>query len=258
MPLPHGYRDTLHSRHEQLATEAAWQFFADQECEHRVLPDGRCDIILRFQSDGIAPSAAITPLVTGAATGFHIVPIAAGTGYVGVRLRPGIAHRVLGLDLGAIANRGIAGDDALQMIPDLREVCNPAPSIDALKDRLASFVEQRAANATIEPLTADLIDTIHLSGGRLSIADMATLHGVDVRTVRRRITRATGLAPKQMAMVVQFQRALRLRFREGLDAASTAFEAGYADQAHMSRAFRQMGGISPARLPDLVLAGLPI
>lgn len=258
MPLPYDYRETLYSSRDRFAAEAAWRFFADRECAHRVLPDGRCDIILRFQSDGMKPSGAITLIVTGAATRFHIIPIAAGTGYVGVRLRPGTARRVLGMDLGIIANRGVAGDAVLTEIPELGALCIPVQSVDTLVDRLAAFVAERLSGFTIDPLFADLIDTLHVTGGRLPIADIAGLHRVDVRTVRRRISCATGLAPKQMAMVVQFHRALRLLFHDGLDVASTAVEAGYADQAHMSRAFRLMGGISPARLPDLVLAGFPI
>lgn len=258
MPLPHGYSEALHFEHDRFAGEATWRFFADHACEHRVLPDGRCDIILRFHSDGIQPLGAIVPLITGAATRFHIVSVAAETGYVGVRLRPGMAQGVIGLVPRTITNQGIAGDAALKIVPDLKQLCDPAPSIDALMKRLTSFIVQRSAHVMVDAMTTRLIDTIHTSGGRLPISGIATLHGVDVRTVHRRIVRAAGLTPKQLAMVIQFQRALRLRFREGLDAAATAFEAGYADQAHMSRIFRQMGGISTARLPDLVLAGLPI
>lgn len=259
MPLPYDYREMLYSDRDRFAAEAAWRFFADRECTHRVLPDGRCDIILRFRSDGMKPLlGVITPIVTGAATRFHMIPIEAGTGYVGVRLRPGTARRVLGMDLGIIANRGVVGDAVLTEIPELGALCIPARSVDTLVDRLAAFVAERLRGFTIDPLFADLIDTLHVTGGRLPIADIASLHRVDVRTVLRRISYDTGLTPKQMAMVVQFHRALRLRFHDGLDVASTAIEAGYADQAHMSRAFRLMGGISPARLPDLVLADFPI
>lgn len=258
MPLPFDYREMLHPSRDRFAAEAAWRFFADRECAHRVLPDGRCDIILRFRSDGMKPLGVITPIVTGAATRFHMVPIAAGTGYVGVRLRPGTARGVLGMDPGMIANRSLVGDAVLTEIPELGALCIPAQSVERLVDGLAAFVAERLSGLTIDPLSADLIDTLHVTGGRVPIADIASLHRVDVRTVQRRISCATGLAPKQMAMVVQFHRALRLRFHDGLDVASTAIEAGYADQAHMSRAFRLMGGISPARLPDLVLAGFPI
>jgi AraC-like DNA-binding protein len=258
MPLPYDYVEVLHTKRDRFATEAAWQFFTDQACEHRVLPDGRCDIILRFRSNRTEPLGVITPLVTGAATRFHIVPIAAGTGYIGIRLRPGAAGKVLGIDLRAIVNRGLTGDAAILKIPALKNLCAPVSSIDTLRSRLNTFIDDHTRDLTIDELTAALMDTLHITGGRLPVADMAVLHCVDVRTVHRRIVAATGLTPKQMAMVIQFHRALRLRFDERLDIASTAFEAGYSDQAHMSRIFRSMGGISPARTPDLVLAGLPI
>lgn len=200
----------------------------------------------------------ITPMVTGPAIRFHMAPIAAGTSYVGVRLRPGTARGALGLDLGMIANRGLVGDAALTAIPELGALCAPAENVDGLADRLLAFVAERLSGLMVDALSEDLINTLHVTGGRLPIADIASLHRIDVRTVRRRISCATGLTPKQMAMVVQFHRALRLHFHHGLDVASTAIEAGYADQAHMSRVFRLMGGVSPARLPDLVLAGFPI
>jgi AraC-like DNA-binding protein len=258
MPVPRGYSEVLHSARDRFATEAAWWFFTDRACEHRVLPDGRCDIILRFRSDGSKPLGAITVLIAGAATRFHIVRMAAETGYVGVRLRPGVARGVLGTDLGAITNRVLVGDAALSAVPALVALSKSARDIEELSDRLDTFVAEHGHNLAIDPLTAGLLDTLHVTGGRLPVAEVASLFGVDVRTARRRIIFATGLSPKQMAMVIQFHRALRLRFDQGLDVASAAFEAGYADQAHMSRVFRLMGGISPARLPDLVLAGLPI
>jgi AraC-like DNA-binding protein len=252
------YSEVLRSKHDRPAVEATWRFFTDRACEHRVLPDGRCDIILRFRSDGSRPLGAITVMIAGAATRFHIVKIAAGTGYVGVRLRPGTARGVLGINLHTIANRVLVGDAALAKAPALAVLCAPAPSMERLSDRLDFFVAEHCLNLAIDPLTAGLIDTLHVTGGRLPVAEVASLHGIDVRTVHRRIAFATGLSPKQMAMVIQFHRALRLRFDSGLDLAAVAYEAGYADQAHLSRVFRLMGGISPARPPDLVLAGLPI
>jgi AraC-like DNA-binding protein len=258
MPLPYSYRETAHPANERCAPEAAWRFFAARECRHRVLPDGRCDIILRFRSDGSRVLGTITPIVTGPATRFNIVQVPAGTGYVGVRLRPGTARAVLGTDPRMIANRGLVGNAALTEMPSIGGLCARADRIESLVEELASFVAGRLVRSAIDDLSVGMIDTLHVSGGRIPIADLARLHEVDARTVQRRIVSATGLAPKQLAMIVQFHRALRLRFHHGLDVASAAIEAGYADQAHMSRVFRLMGGISPARLPDLVLAGFPI
>ena len=258
MSLPSTYTETNYTRYERFAAEAIWRSVADSGGQHRVLPDGRCDIILRFGLVRNRPKGAITPMIAGAATQFRIVPIEAGTGYIGVRLRPAAAHAMLGINLRKLVNHGIVGDEVLGILPDISRLCEPAVTIDEIAERLSSFVEERSANIKLDVLTSNLIDTIHITGGRMSISEIAELHGIDVRTVHRRIMAATGLSPKEMAMVIQFHRALRLRCKEGLSVASTAFEAGYADQAHMTRVFRQMGGVSPARLPSLVLVGLPI
>ncbi len=258
MPIPNGYKEVLHSARDRFAVEAAWTSFTDKALEHRVLPDGRCDIILRFHSDGSKPRGPIFPAIIGAATRFNTVRIEPCTGYVGVRLRPGTARTILGVSLKDIADRGVGGDAAIAIIPPLAALCAPAQSIDELVNRLDSFVVERSSDAQIDLLTFGFVNMLHMSGGRLLVSEIASLHGVDVRIVHRRIIRDTGLTPKQMAMVIQFHRALRLLVDGKLDIASAAFEAGYADQAHMTRVFRRMGGFSPAKLPELVLAQLPI
>lgn len=258
MPIPNGYKEVLHTARERPAVEAAWTSFTEKGLDHRVLPDGRCDIILRFHSDGSKPLGSIFPAIVGAATRFHVVKIEPRTGYVGVRLRPGTARKVLGVRLKEITDQGIGGDAAIAIIPALAAICAPAQSIDELVSRLDSFVVERSSEAQIDLLTSGLINMLHTTGGRLSVTEIARLHGVDVRMVHRRIVSSTGLTPKQMAMVIQFHRALRLIVDGKLDIASAAFEAGYSDQAHMARIFRRMGGFVPGRIPELVIAGLPL
>nr|WP_246802694.1 helix-turn-helix transcriptional regulator [Ensifer sp. ENS02] len=79
------------------------------------------------------------------------------------------------------------------------------------------------------------------------------MHGVSERTARRVLLRATGLTPKAFAAIIQFHRALRLLRDHHLSPADAAFEAGFADQSHMTRVFRRLGGFSPARLPEVTL-----
>ena len=257
MPVPASYQEDPRARSHPLAVEAAWRSFASRDGEHRVLPDGRCDIILRFESDGVKPTGTIAVRVAGAATRFHVVPVSAGTTFVGARLRPGMARAVLGIDPQSIVDRVLVGGLAVAALPSLASLCRPARGIDALAERLSQFVDSRFRASEVDPLATKMIDVLHLTGGRLPIAELAGMHDVDVRTVRRRITAATGISPKQLAAIIRFHRALRLRYA-GVAGAAAACEAGYADQAHMSRTFRQMGGIGSARLPHLALAGFPI
>lgn len=257
--MPAGYREQ--SNTDRSSVEAVWTYLALDDTIHRVLPDGRCDIILRFEFDGDRPIGKIEPLIAGPATSYHLVPLTRGVGYAGLRLRPGTAGLVLGVDLPSIADQVFIDQDAIRIAPALASLRAPAPGVESLTSRLVDFVAHRrtaSQDADAQARSLALIDALHTGGGRLSIADLAKMHGIDERTVRRDIKMNTGLAPMELSMVLQFHRALRLLRNVGLDPASAAAEAGYADQAHMTRVFRKLGGFTPANMPELTLTNLPL
>ncbi len=259
MPVPAGYREQ--SNPDRNSVEAVWTYLAREDIVHRVLPDGRCDVILRFEFDGGRPIGQIEPLIAGPATSYHLVPITRGVGYAGLRLRPGTAGAVLGVDLPSLADRVFIGQDAIRIAPALASLCAPAQGVEILTSRLVAFVARRQKldqGSDTFARSLALIDALHTGGGRLSVSDLAKMHGIDERTVRRYIKMSTGLAPKELSMVLQFHRALRLLRDVRLDPASAAAEAGYADQAHMTRVFRKLGGFTPAAMPEVTLANLPL
>jgi AraC-like DNA-binding protein len=67
------------------------------------------------------------------------------------------------------------------------------------------------------------------------------------RTVRRRFLMATGLTPKTIQQIERAQRATALLER-GVSILDTAYEVGYADQPHMTRALRRFIGQTPAQI----------
>ena len=72
---------------------------------------------------------------------------------------------------------------------------------------------------------------------------------VSPRTLRRRCHEAFGYGPKTLDRILRFQRFLRLaRETEAPRLAGLAFEAGYADQAHLTREVRRLSGFSPAAI----------
>ncbi|MGK9286369.1 helix-turn-helix domain-containing protein [Sinorhizobium meliloti] len=84
--------------------------------------------------------------------------------------------------------------------------------------------------------------------------------GVSERTLHRHVRKRTGEAPSFWIELARARRALRA-LRVGLPLAEVAFDAGYADQAHFTRAFGARFGCSPAKFrrnPLLMpLAGRP-
>jgi transcriptional regulator GlxA family with amidase domain len=79
------------------------------------------------------------------------------------------------------------------------------------------------------------------------VHDLAADLGVDERTLHRRCANALGYGPKTLQRILRFRRALRLG-RSGLPLATIAWEAGYADQAHLTRECGRLAGATPANL----------
>ena len=213
------------------------------ELRHRVLPDGCIDIVWI----GDAPA-----VVAGPATGPVVVPLAPRTTVVGVRLRPGAAPGLLGPPASDLLNRdtplgelwGAGADDLSEQV-----VAQPAlaAKLDAAAAALAGHL---AAAGPPDPMIA--CATLWLArhpAGR--IADLCRQLEVGERRLRRRFAAAVGYGPKTFQRIVRLQRVLTLAgrgARPGMGLAGLAAEAGYADQAHMSRELQALTGRSPAAL----------
>jgi AraC-like DNA-binding protein len=210
---------------------------------HRVLPDGCADLVW------IGADPAV---VAGPATGPVIVPLAPGTIVVGLRLRPGAAAAVL----------GPPADELLDRDTPLCDIWGAATA--ALSMRVTEAASVEAKLGTAEALLARRLGAAdppdrHVAAATRWLArhpagrieDLAEFLEVGPRRLHRRFTVAVGYGPKTFQRVFRVQRALALAARDqqpegGL--AGLALEAGYADQAHMSRELRLLTGRSPSAL----------
>jgi AraC-like DNA-binding protein len=210
---------------------------------HRVLPDGCVDLVWI----GEAP-----PVVAGPATGPVVVPLRPRTVVVGVRLRRGAAPGVIGVRASELANRDtplrdIWGAAADALWPRIVEQTSIAPRLLALEAVLARRLEDAPPlDRTIAAATLWLAG--HPEG---QIGELARFLDMGERRLRRRFASAVGYGPKTLQRVLRLQRVLMLArgsSRPSAGLATIAAEAGYADQAHMSRELRALTGRSPATL----------
>ena len=86
------------------------------------------------------------------------------------------------------------------------------------------------------------------SGGREPIAEIARDLGWSRRHLTEQFTRAVGVSPKTYARIVRFDRA-RALIAAGGSLGDVALDAGYYDQAHLNRDFREFAGAAPTHLP---------
>jgi transcriptional regulator GlxA family with amidase domain len=84
---------------------------------------------------------------------------------------------------------------------------------------------------------------------QLPLKRLAAMLGITERQLRRRFATAVGYGPKTMQRILRFQRFLTLASRAAApDLAGLAYEAGYADQAHLTRESGRLAGRTPAEL----------
>jgi AraC-like DNA-binding protein len=84
----------------------------------------------------------------------------------------------------------------------------------------------------------------HLHSGPLSIVEAAEITYLHARTLQRRLSEYS-LTYQQVVDQARFQRAIRLLENSKIKVTDIAYELGYSDGAHFSRAFRRLAGVSP-------------
>lgn len=210
-----------------------------------ILPDGCVDLVWR--GDGL--------VVAGPATRAARAGVPAGVPVFGVRFRIGAAGTGLGTPAAELADLSVDAGEVLGRDASERVAEGGLPALLGLvRERLAPVdpISRAAALAMARPETR--------------VAELARAVGLSERQLRRRFLDAVGYGPKTLGRVLRFQRFLALAaagrdethgrgaspstagVRGAVDLARLALDAGYADQAHLTREARRLSGRTPGEL----------
>jgi AraC-like DNA-binding protein len=206
-----------------------------------VLPDGCMDIV----------TAGDRVLVAGPATQTTLVPMGPGQVGVGVRFRPGAAPPLVGVSAAELRDQDVALDDLWG--PSGTTVANRVADAPSWQGRLGAMVDglvQRLADdRALDPVGAGVAPMLAARPER-SVAELAEDVGLSERQLRRRVEEAVGYPPRLLGRILRFQRFLHAARAAGpgRHLARLAADAGYADQAHLTRESRQLTGLPPAAL----------
>jgi AraC-like DNA-binding protein len=222
--------------------ECLWRQTAGEDRVQRVVPDGCVDLI--WVTDG----AGVRAQVAGPDTGVHFETMPAGTSIAGVRFRPGVAAAVLGLPLHALRDERaplpeVWGPTAGELTERVLTAERPeAAAARVVVDRLGRRPEVPGLPGGWPPEGPGLAEALAGRTGPGTVRQMADDLGMSERQLHRRCLVAFGYGPKTVQRVLRFQAALR-DARAGRRLADVAADAGYADQAHMSREVRDLAGV---------------
>ena len=164
-------------------------------------------------------------------------------------LRPAHAASVFGVAGTEIAGRVLPLDDLIggraeALALRLEEAAGDEARFLILEDFLRQRMRVvRAGN----PTAMRAIGRIFNSGGQIAIAAMAKDFGCSGRYLETRVGELAGLSPKQLARVVRFTRAIEtVRVAAHVDWTRIAQAAGFFDQSHLNKEWRQLTGVGPS------------
>ncbi len=213
-----GYRELQPPAPLRELVETAWVVDGPGDAV-RVLPDGCMDLIRMHGRVVVAG-----PDTTASVSARGPEPFA------GLRFRPGVLPRLLGVPAAELRDQRIALDD-------LGTVAGGRPLAE-----LAHELAAREPPAETAPWSLTMLRhvTSRLAAGA-PVARVARDVGWSNRTLQRQSQAVYGYGPATLRRVLRFRHAVSL-LRTGRTPADVAVEAGYADQPHLHREVRALAG----------------
>ena len=206
-----------------------------------ILPDGCLDLV----------AVGHEVLLAGPATRSTVLRVGPGTVTVGARFRPGAAPALIGIRAAELRDADhepaqVWGRAGAVLSARVAEAPTWQARLAVLTD---SLVARRPAARAPDPVGIGVARLLDARPGR-PLADLAVDVGLSERQLRRRVEDAVGYPPRTLARILRFQRFLRAArvAGRGRHLAHLAADAGYADQAHLSRESRELAGLPPAAL----------
>ncbi len=230
---------------------------ADRE---RVLPTGMMHLVFRlsdhplrlFESDQDHIGHTLGHTIVGGARSAHYIrDISAQGASVGAQLLPGASEVLLGVPAGELAQRhtlleDLWGRSAAEMRERLCETQSRERRLDLFESLLAARLPR------IHGLHPAVAHALEQFASTSDVSETVRQTGYSHRRFIALFSRSVGLTPKLYCRILRFQNALELSAAHPtLSSVELALEAGYSDQAHFSRQFREFAGVTPGEYHQL-------
>jgi AraC-like DNA-binding protein len=244
---------------EVWAIDEARASGADRE---HVVPTGGMHLVFRLSEplrlfddardrEGRVVGAAV---LGGARSRFYVRDVSKPLCSVGALLRPGAAEILFGVHADELSERHTSLEDLWgARVAPMRDRLGEAGSIEQRLDAFECLLSERLPRLRgLHPAVAQALQQLQSTR---NVRDVVKGSGYSHRRFIALFSRAVGLTPKLYFRVLRIQRALRLARAPDFDAwIDVATAAGYSDQAHFNREFKEFVGVTPTAYRDVASA----
>ena len=203
-----------------------------------IIPDGCSDILL-FDAD--------TPVIVGPDTRMRWAELPDGQVITGLRLRPGALRAVFGCPAAHLLDEQVSMSDVVPVPDRLLDALNFSDTLQRRHALLEDWVRRSTRDLRANDAKVLAASRMLASEPQLSIGTLARRLDWNARAVHRQFDSACGYGPKHLQRVMRVQTSLRVALdaRQRPPMSDVALSAGFADQAHMTREFRDLTGFTP-------------
>jgi methylphosphotriester-DNA--protein-cysteine methyltransferase len=220
----------------------------------KVLPDACPELIIhygdRFRIKTQAGNIKTQPrsFVFGPLTRHIEIGPTGASGIISVRFYPGGLSAFSAVPVKSIINSYVSLTSffgpAAAAIEE--EVC-AAKTLKKRKALIETFLLSVLNLQELNPLLPSaLLENIISKQEPVSIDELSEKLNIGRRHLERRFNRETGMTPKMLLKIVRFQNVFKIIRQKKVKSLTTlTYEAGYFDQSHFYRDFKEFSGLSP-------------
>jgi AraC-like DNA-binding protein len=225
----------------------------DSRVSEHMLPSGQAHLIFSLHN---APITWAPPdrhndfrtwtrgVVHGPQSTYYVTGAKPKGRVIGVSFHAGTAGAILGVPLDELQDRHICiediwGSSAMELRERLATAASPQAAISILERALIVRMQRPLL---LHPAVAHALQTLRPAA---RITEIQQQSGYSPRHFIQLFRSNVGLAPKQFYRIRRFSAALARIARGRQSLADVAVTSGYSDQAHLSREFRELAGVSP-------------
>ncbi|MCX6317602.1 MAG: helix-turn-helix domain-containing protein [Bacteroidetes bacterium] len=220
----------------------------------RIVPDGCMEMIFHYgdlyQQYALEGIAHLQPrsFVFGQITvPLEIAPTGI-TGIIAARFQPDGFCPFSAIPLTSMNDRAVALTELFaEEGSQLEEKVMQAQDNEERIQHIESFLcKKLQTEDSMNRVARSAVQALLESGGQHPIQELATQLQINRRQLERKFSKATGMSPKQYSKVLRLQTACKLIGKGTFQhLTALALEAGYYDQAHFIKDFREFTGVTP-------------
>jgi AraC-like DNA-binding protein len=231
--------------------ECYWIVEGLDHTEQKIIPDGFSEMIFHFQD----PYEICTPkkmerqsltLIAGQLDSPIILRATGRSGVFGIKFKPTGMWGIFGFQMSELTNETISCKELIrEEFDSITERLHFARSNSERINIVEKLLFGRSQDQRHSTVADQIINKINASKGRIRIQNLAKELKMSTRTVERIFQQQVGISAKLFSRLIRFNHVLSLLQTPAVSKSDLTFLAGYFDQAHFNKEFKEFSGENP-------------